>query len=634
MQLDRVEIKNFRSIKEITLNFNPTCRVLVGINESGKSNILNALSLLGKEYNPDKKRDLREILPDEENARQSFVEFVFKFTNQELDKLFEILSNSVLSDVKNPDIISFDGDNRSIKDFCNTQNEALYNIDILEQSKLLRYWELSKNEFSLLDGWKKPTNSCPSDFQVELRGQKYNLADYRLIQFNDLSAIPKDYLENANLEDLEKVIGEGIKKIAEKNLLDVIFWEYKVENLLPNAINIDNFIANPDSCIPLKNMFFLSGIKDISNSLQEIRTESSNRIKSYLNRIAHKTTRHFKAVWKDYKNVRFSLRLENNQIIPGIEEKNIYDFDRRSDGFKRFITFLLMISVRVRTDQLKNTLLLVDEAEISLHPSGARYLRDELIKISNENYVVYSTHSIFMIDSGSIGRHYIVRKENEITTINEAMDSNIKEEEVLYNALDFSVFEILKEKNIIFEGWRDKHLFQIFLESSPKSLKKQYKNISFCHATGVKTIKKITPMIELAKRKSLVISDSDKIGKQYQTEYKKEKGFGDWKTYQDVDPKIKAITAEDFIKNEFIAEQTHKVLSKREDLNFEEGALLEKNKLKNIKAWLNKQGVQEEEQNDMIGKIKNLVFKNLKYENINDEYKKLLEGVLCYFSKV
>lgn len=36
MKPDRVEIKNFRSIQEVEIDFDPPCRVLVGINESGK----------------------------------------------------------------------------------------------------------------------------------------------------------------------------------------------------------------------------------------------------------------------------------------------------------------------------------------------------------------------------------------------------------------------------------------------------------------------------------------------------------------------------------------------------------------------------------------------------------------------
>ena len=604
----------------------------MGINESGKSNILNALSLLGDNYNPEKQRDQREALPDEDAVREAFVKFVFKFEKRELDKIFEILSSNILSSVKNPEIVSLKGNNKSVKNFCNIQNKSLYHIDILEQKKSPRYWVLPENDFTLLDGWKKPTDACPSDFQVELRkDQKYLLKEYKLIQINDTSAIPENYLENATLKDLEKLVGSIITDITMENLPKVIFWEYKKENLLPNAINIDNFINDPNSCMPLKNMFILSGIEDISKSIQDKREGTINQFQNYLDGIATKTTKHFKKVWKDYKNIEFSLKKEHTSIIPGVREKNTYDFDRRSDGFKRFVTFLLMISARVTTNLLENTLLLVDEAEISLHPSGVRYLRDELIKIANKNHVVYSTHSIFMIDSGDINRHYIVTKENEVTDISQAEDSNIVDEEVLYNALGFSIFDLLGKENIIFEGWKDKYLFQKYIENQPPEAFP--KDLGICHAKGVKTIKTITPMIELAKRKCLIVSDSDKIAKQYKKQYKKEKGFGDWKTYQDIDPEIEAITAEDFIKNDFIVKQVNKILSGEGISSFDKILLSEKGKLEKIKSWLRTQNIQPEEQNNIIKKIKDLVFEKLKYENINDEYKKLLKGILSYFSK-
>jgi predicted ATP-dependent endonuclease of OLD family len=46
MKLTNVEIKNFRSLDKLDFEFNPNCRILVGINESGKSNILKALAML------------------------------------------------------------------------------------------------------------------------------------------------------------------------------------------------------------------------------------------------------------------------------------------------------------------------------------------------------------------------------------------------------------------------------------------------------------------------------------------------------------------------------------------------------------------------------------------------------------
>lgn len=59
MILDRIEIKNFRSIKDVTISFENKGIILIGKNEAGKSNILKAIAALFGEYkvsNKDKKK--------------------------------------------------------------------------------------------------------------------------------------------------------------------------------------------------------------------------------------------------------------------------------------------------------------------------------------------------------------------------------------------------------------------------------------------------------------------------------------------------------------------------------------------------------------------------------------------------
>ena len=631
MKLEYVDVKNFRSVREIRIDFSHSCRVLVGINESGKSNILNALAFLNDNYKPVRKNDLREKLPGEAQIKKSGIRFIFKFEKNESDELISSVSSKILARVKNPDIVSVQDEILKIKEFCThgNLNEGLYEIDILEEIKFPQFWSLPDN-YELLPGWKKPTNLCPSDFSIELDGQNYKLANYALIRVEGLPSISDEYLEDAEINDLKRVYGQTIREITKKHLPKALFWEYDENNFLPESIGIVEFSQNPDSCIPLRNMFTLAKIENIKESIDLAYEGSRNQFQNYLDNIAKQTTEHFRNVWKEYRTIEFSLKANGDQIIPGIKEKNTYDFAWRSDGFKRFVTFLLMISVNVKTDRIRNTLLLVDEPEISLHPSGARYLRDELINISKKNRVVYSTHSIFMVDSGSINRHYIVKKENEVTDIASAEDSNIADEEVLYNALGHSVFSILKEKNLIFEGWRDKHLFWVALENSNSALKQKYKNVGVCHAKGVKSIKAITPMIELAGRSCLILSDGDKEAKEQKREYKKIRGFGDWKTYQDVDSSIQAVTGEDFIQNDFIAQQVNTVLSNNETLPFNGTDLPgKKDKLSAIRRWLKKNAQMTGDQaEETIREIKRSIFDNLRHENIeHGEYLKLLEGI-------
>jgi predicted ATP-binding protein involved in virulence len=46
MKIERLELKNFRGIREMTLDFSPKVNVLVGVNGAGKSSILDALAIL------------------------------------------------------------------------------------------------------------------------------------------------------------------------------------------------------------------------------------------------------------------------------------------------------------------------------------------------------------------------------------------------------------------------------------------------------------------------------------------------------------------------------------------------------------------------------------------------------------
>jgi AAA15 family ATPase/GTPase len=624
MKLDRVVIKNFRSIKDVTIDFDPTCRVLVGINESGKSNILHALAFLSKDYKPTKKADLREALPDEDPIEESYVRFVFKFEKPESDELLAAVSATVLSNARNPDVVSSDGTSQSLKDFCANRNEGIFNIDILAETKAFTHWAV---QYELLGGWKTTTPACPSDFAIEIKGEKHLLSKYKIIRGGDFSDIPPEYLKDAEIADLATSYGEANNAITKAHLPDTLFWEYDEDNLLPSSVRIADFSANPKTCTPLENMFNLAGITEIAKSMAEAKARGNNQFQNYLDGIARKTTLHFRNVWKEYKNIDFSLRLNADQIEPGVKEKNTLDFSKRSDGFKRFVTFLLMISVDVRTDNLTDTLLLIDEPEVSLHPSGARYLRDELIRISKTNYVVYSTHSVFMIDSGDIGRHYIVKKKDEITTIEVARESNIADEEVLYNALGHSVFAVLKEKNIIFEGWNDKHLFTVALQSATTSLKNKYKDYGMCHAKGVGSIKALTPIIQLANRKCLIVSDSDKAAKDQQRAYRSDKGFGEWKTYQDIDASLEEITGEDFVKNDFFTKQIRVAVSSLAMPAFDQSNLPLTNKLASFSKWLIENGMTSDQARETINHVKALVFENLKPSNIEASYNKILEGI-------
>ncbi len=641
MRLKYAKIINFRSIQEMRVDFDPSCRILVGINESGKSNILRALSMIGEDFSPTAE-DVREPLPRERPIEEAYIWFVFGLDKADMDEIYAKVKPKLLSKKEDATLMTLTAKvkgtptkfNYSLKRFADTRNEGLYTVDVEDGSKSGSYWTVAG--YTVLPNWKKPSKACPADFTVDVGGVAKPLNGFSLINTDDYAEIPAEYLEPIDTTYVNRVVGSEISDFIEESLPEVIFWRYEENNLLPPSIDMDAFAANPDTCIPLKNMFMLAGITDIGKELAAARAVSTTKVRNLLSRVATQATTHFRSVWKEHKEIRFALEPNGNTIDANIVEKNHWKMSQRSDGIKRFITFLLYISANIKANLLTDALLLVDEPDMGLHPSGSRYLRDELIDNSKKNTVVFSTHSIFMIDKENIGRHLLVKKDSEKTTILNANTSNFVDEEVLYNALNYTVFDILKQNNIIFEGWRDKKLFQVAMSriatgyaTALKPLSTKLKSsLGICHAEGVKDVRNLTPLIELAGRTCLIVSDADKAAKEKQKEFQEDlRGFGTWKRYDEILTTTKAQTGEDFLTDAaFTAGIT--ALKKKYPALTGDPAKTTSGRLDEVRKWLGAQGIPGDQHKEMLNFLKTSLFDALVPAHIENEYYDLLKELV------
>ncbi len=545
MNLKEVHIINFRSIKDCTISLAPRCRVLVGINEAGKSNILKALSLLSPSENPTKD-DIRQPLRDEQPPKMAWVDFIFALDATEAEQIANESLKKVYTEDPEKAVLRQHGEAENPKQFFISRNRGLYRVNVFVPAKFPSYWTLGK-EYSLEPGWKKPSASCPPS--AVLPGTALAIKNFSLIYLKDYKDVPAGYLDEATIETANEIAGEQLKSLVLAKLPEVVYWTYQEKNLLPSQIGLDQFQASPTTCVPLMHMFGMADVPNIAPALTEAR-QKPQLLRNLLNRVAGRATKHLHEVWRETRAIEIDLSPNGPHIDASIKDKdNLFDFAHRSDGFKRFITFLLMISARVRTRNLQNAFVLIDEPEIGLHPTGARFLMEELIKISAANAVVYSTHSIFMIDRQQTDRHLIVTKANETTSAVQADASNIADEEVLYKALGYSIFDSLQKSNFIFEGWRDKELFKIATSKPPKGASfKTLGEIGLCHAEGVGDIRKVTQMMELARRKCFILSDADSPAQKAKQDFIDSNGYGQWFTYRDILGDDSALTGEDFLK--------------------------------------------------------------------------------------
>ena len=624
MHLKRVSIKNFRSIKQADISFDPKCRILVGINESGKSNILRALSTISTEYSFSAD-DVRQPLPDEEPVTESFVRFIFALNKDDREKMLDASLQEFAAASANRPILNNGAADLSLIDFVNWIDEGLYTVDLINRKRSHTFWSLPKS-WKVIDGWKKVQTPPASDYGIPHRGSSKDISSFRAIFEPDYQGIPPSFLGDIDTRYINKRVCDSIESMVQPVIPRVVNWRYEESNLLPPTVAMDAFIENPDGFAPLKSMFSLAGVSDPAQELRTAMSSGNTSVRNLLARVANHATRHFKSIWKEHKDVSFGLYPNGAHIDANIVEKNHWSLAQRSDGFKRFISFLLIISANARSKNLTNALLLIDEPDIGLHPSGVGLLRDELISLSASNFVCFSTHSVFMIDRENIGRHLIVEKTDETTKVETADVSNFVDEEVLYKALKFSVFDILKKENLLFEGWRDKKLFNVAISKLPnnapaelKELKSKAKDLGLCHAVGVKSLKGIAATLELAGRDCLILSDDDRAAKEKQQEYLRERGYGRWLTYSDIQPDCDAETGEDFVTEAKFKEALLELKALHATLQGMPN-IGESKRLANVKGWLAGQGITGDDAQARLNELKGLIFDSLKRQDVAEKY--------------
>ncbi len=591
---------------------------------------------MAKDFKP-KKKDIREP-SDGENIEDSFIDFDFSFTNEEHDIIYNNFKNMIYNPNENSIIVKKDKDKLSIKDLFNTIMGYI-RVDFIDETKTTDVFNLP--EAQIESNWRIISATQESLLVKNTKQNKeIDISKFKIINTNDLDIPDNISLEVLTIEYLKNFVHDFIVALVNKKIPNVIFWEYNEKNLLPSKVNLESFCDDPTICRPLKAMFDLQGIEDIKNQIIEAKDKNRNSLKNLLRRVAKATTKHFQSVWPDYKNVEFSLKPDGENIIIAIKDTyNDYELSDRSDGFKRFVTFLLLISAKNKSNILTDSIIIVDEPEISLHIKGQRYLREELINISKNNIVFYSTHSIFMIDKNNIDRHYIVKKQKEITNIKQVDKSNYMDEEVILNALGYSIFEALKEFNIIFEGWTDKKLYETSLNKIPQSYKtdiNSLKDYGTCFSNGVKEIKPICSILDLIPRKYLVLSDSDKPAKEKQKDFSQHKP-DTWYRYDEIYNERIVITSEDFIKTNILYSELSKLLKIKgiDKIITEQDIILAPNgRIKLIEDKLNQAGIDKNIIKEVLHDLKENIFTNLKFTQIEDDYYEFLKQLATLIKSI
>ena len=445
MKLISVSIRGFRSIENMNLSLEESGhKILVGKNESGKSNILHALYLISNNRKFEAK-DKKVLFRD-----KCSVSFRFNLEQDELSKVRDNFYNKFSGNPQR----SLAG-NLSVEQFTEFCSKYIYYQINSEGEKSWKFIPCPTSP-RINSGWHRLTQDLSSDspdVAEKFRAGNYvnegEIKDPRLIKPLNTSGMFSKITLNEIYGDLISIIKQF--SISDDNyVFPVIFWEYSAsEHDLPPTVDRDSFSQKPDSCIPLKSMFLLAGIEEnqINSKISEATGLGRNHLQNLFDDISQETNKYVNKTWKEYKHVKIELRSDGSEIVIAIKDsKNSFDFQQRSDGYRRFISFLLLINTEINKTQGHNPLILIDEPETGLHPSSAKYLKGKLIELGQDNLVVYATHSISMIDSENIENNLIVTRNGENTTIETVKEDGTSPAENIYQAIGYSIYENLKQK--------------------------------------------------------------------------------------------------------------------------------------------------------------------------------------------
>ncbi len=572
MELSKIQIKNFRSIKDSTIEFTHNCVVLIGKNEAGKSNVLNAVAALFEQYESSQKDKRKKIDNETIDDDDCTITATFSLNKEDIKYVVRRLREKF----ENFELITF-------KDFLSLEGyvENTYkSMDI---------------EFHFLN----PANS--KLYTVSVESDKSIMPTEQLFLSGSM-IVPQNTGTSFNLPEEVAAI---VRELYEDKPIRCINWRFSNNYLLPNSVNIKEFMRNPSQFRSLENIFILAGRDDIRKEFDDAKS-SDGDYHNLVEQVGRKITSTFQKIWSDFKGTKIQLIADGEEIKIKIVDKVKYNCEDRSEGFKKFISILLMLSTRHRAKKLSyNDLILIDEPDQSLYPTSATYLRDELLSIAAKAKVIYTTHSQYMLDTNNLDRHIVVEKKDDITILRrEHKNAPYATDELLRRAIGSSIFECIKSKNILFEGYLDKSFFNLFGSNyQEEDLFSVYGQI---YSSGISHIFPIISLLIAANKHFIVVSDSDRASNDKRTEFIKEyPDFRDhWLGYDEIDTSLK--TVEDFIKRDYVE---NVLITKNPEFIYDNT----KSVVKNIEFFCN-----NDKENVQLLK-KELIF-NVSRDNIKPEY--------------
>lgn len=397
MKLKHVTISGFRSVKGTeNLLIDDKVTILIGANDHGKSNLLEAILRLN---------DDKPITADDKNwdladDKQPRIEWHFIIESNELEGF--VLKDEPL--ISTEETLEIDTPTAKVG-IPSKNNEA----DIFPTNK-------NREVIFFKEGVSAPLKvlSLPNKVPIA-KGPS-------LLQLH-----PK-------VEDFLKPISTNLKD--EVTLAQLITPEFEF----------------------MQGLFQLAGIWDHRDTL----FTQDDRTSKLLKQASEKLTEELNKKWNQGKDLTWKLEHagtngDHIRILiedPAVENRFIRP-SLRSSGFQTFFVLSMMVNARTHDRPSNSYIFLFDEPGIYLHPYAQLDLQRSFEAISDMTQIVYTTHSLFLVNKNHPDRNRVISKTMDGTKIDQKpFQKNWKSVRESLGIL-FSNNFLIADKTLLVEGPSD-----------------------------------------------------------------------------------------------------------------------------------------------------------------------------------
>lgn len=460
MRLDEIIIFNYKSCRSVELNLSEnTPNIFIGLNDSGKSTVLQAVDLLLGEKPKFNSLCEGNYKTDFSNSPISIHDINIKLESKSLPP-FEYDSDATLIIGK----LSYEDE----------EKEEFTQINLSTQLS----WSIESNSSNTIWIAKKFSSQAPSTYllvsesnpPLSLWSQNQTLLSNKI---RELGITPEE-IENVNGEGRFSNL-EKLRPIYSKLECSTQWAEYKFSKNDKDIFPIFN-LFDWDTSLDEINTIATAIMKDVIDiHLNPIKLEASKRAtiaEIAINEKFGEISKVIKEVAKGVESITSKVYFDVKEKISDImltksNSDNFIHLENQGEGLKRQIWFSLIKAKASESSTETNKFIWAfDEPETHLHPGAQRDLFDIINKITLGNVQsIISTHSTIFIDKSNLNNIRSVRQNHTgYTEINSCKDTDY-----IYSSLNIKNSDFLfYNKFLIVEGDTERFLIPKLYEVHTK----------------------------------------------------------------------------------------------------------------------------------------------------------------------